>query len=182
MKKTKRKVGETKKVKNREVVGLIDSPLVKGLAALIPMILLLVVAGLSLTDIGERRAILRAGLFPSSQLAHFGLAEAAAREGDYALAEEEYFLGLRNGDESPTILGVNSYLEDLIWPERKIRAEIEFLEQMKTAVVSREIHARLAVLYDRLGESEKVRIEVEAAKEIDPNDEQTKRVETLVAE
>lgn len=156
-----------------------DSPFIKGLVALIPLLLLMIMGGLGLMSSSERKLVMKAGSIPASPLAHFELAETAAKQGDYVLAEDEYFKGLALAENSATVLGVNSYLEDLIYPERKIRAEIELLEGIKAEVISREVHARLAVLYDSIGEKEKMRAEIEMAEAIDPNDEQTKQIQTL---
>ncbi len=179
----KGKEGKGEVGKKEGQVGLINSPLVRGLMGMVP-ILILISVGL-LTGLGPkqegRELVMEAGGIPYSALAHWKLAEKAMLSGESKLAEKEYHLGVKLAESkySP-VLGVRSDLEDLIWPEQKIRREIDYWEKQTKEIKSREVYLRLGILYQELGDEGKANEEFAIAKEIDPNDESIIRVQSSV--
>lgn len=94
--------------------------------------------------------------------------EKAARIGDYALAQklDREVKGLTTNE----VLGVNSELEDLIYPERLVLREIERYKQLLALYPGhRDIYLTLAELYEQVSEYEAANEYWELARTLDPN-------------
>lgn len=93
--------------------------------------------------------------------------ERAARAGDYELARELY-QGVSSKDQ---VLGAESELEDLVYPERVVWRRIDELEQkLEIYPGNREIYRTLSALYSEIGEEQKSSDYWEMVRELDPND------------
>lgn len=90
----------------------------------------------------------------------------AAQKGDYRLASELYG---RLGND--VVLGAESALEELVYPEEKLAREIERWEEaLGKYPGNREIMRGLAELYEQVGEQEKARELREQVRIMDPNE------------
>lgn len=88
----------------------------------------------------------------------------AARLGDYGLARGIY----ESGGER--VLGAESELEDLVYPERVIERKIgEIEEKLKEYPGNREIYLMLTNLYTQVGDEELAGEYGEKARVLDPN-------------
>lgn len=93
--------------------------------------------------------------------------EQAAQNGDYRLARELYG---RLGND--VVLGADSALEELVYPEEKLAREIERWEEaLGKYPGNREIMRGLAELYEQAGEREKAGELREQVRKLDPNGE-----------
>lgn len=164
--KKKKKARGNKKVD----LGFVESPLIKGLLQLIPLVVLFVVGGLVLIPVDNelQQLKLAVGSQPDSVVSHKLLAAGVAKKGDYKLAEREYVIGSsfnNNGD----VLGASSEIEDAIWPERRILDMITAIEN-GSAPESRFNYLRLAKLYWEVNDIDTAREYLSRAIAIDPND------------
>lgn len=90
--------------------------------------------------------------------------ERAASLGDYELAEKLYKSAAGN------VLGAESELEDVIYPEKVVERRIgELEEKLVQYLGNREIYLAIADLYEQLGEAEKSGEYREKARVLDPN-------------
>jgi len=162
--------------------GLVDSPIFKSLAGLIPVLVMMVIASLNLFPVNDelRKEQHRAGQFPYSTLAHWDLARESAKRFDYTVAEREYRLGEKYMSKDSPVLGASSEIEDLIWPETKLLEEVKRLSDEDIAPRSRSLLLNLAIDYWSLGESELAKEALEKAARIDPNDSLVSRMEWLL--
>jgi len=162
--------------------GLVDSPIFKSLAGLIPVLVMMVIASLNLFPVNDelRKEQHRAGQFPYSTLAHWDLARESAKRFDYTVAEKEYRLGEKYMSKDSPVLGASSEIEDLIWPETKLLDEVKRLSDEDIAPRSRSLLLNLAIDYWSLGESELAKEALEKAARIDPNDSLVSRMEWLL--
>lgn len=88
--------------------------------------------------------------------------EIAARRGDYQTAREI----LNHLTNEPL-----NYLEDLVYPERKVQARIVELEhKLEIYPENRELYLAIAELYRQLGNEGKAQEYSERARILDPND------------
>lgn len=88
----------------------------------------------------------------------------AVAQGDYALAEQLYVT------TDSEVLGANSEIEALIYPERIVERRIAALEQkLEIYPGNKEIYLLLAQLYDQIGNQEMAREYSEQARILDPN-------------
>jgi len=94
--------------------------------------------------------------------------EKAARVGDYELAQKLYQVsGIKN-----QVLGAETELEDLVYPEEKLAREISRWEEaLATYPGNREIMRGLAVLYEQVGEQDRAGELREQVRKLDPNGE-----------
>lgn len=93
--------------------------------------------------------------------------EKAARAGDYPAARR-----LLEKDSKSSVLGADSELEELVYPERKVEREIARYEELNGKYPgSRDILVALSKLYKQLGNEEKAKERWEEAKKLDPNNE-----------
>ena len=100
-----------------------------------------------------------------------GLREAAlraAKVGDYVIAQDLWErMTIKEGD---SVLGVESELEDRIYPERVVEREIEKYEGLLAKYPGhRDIYLMLAGLYGQIGKTEQSEQYLELARELDPN-------------
>lgn len=160
---------------------LYSSPLILGLKSLIPVFLILLVTLLSLksTQGSKKRALMRTGEKVGSPLAHRELAKKAALANDYQLAEKEYFRGLGLVDDQSAVLGWESELESVVFPDRSLRGKMERWLELVERTASREIYLKLAIGYWKLGEKESSFEYWEKASKLDPNDRQVLEVKQL---
>lgn len=171
-KKTKKKTKKAKR-ESENIKGLwYSSPLALGIKALVPVLLLALVGGLIfLPSEGKHRSVfMKVAEEVTSPLAHGELAREAALGDDYRLAEAEFEQMQRLSGNS-RVLGWQSELEELIWPEKKIRRDIEKWEEQIEKRPSRDLYLKLAEGYWRLGEAEKSEQYVRKAQELDPNND-----------
>ena len=100
-----------------------------------------------------------------------GVIEKAAERGDYATASQLWSNQERTtGNE--TILGVESELEDKIYPEKVVERQIAELEgKLEEYPDHRDILLEISRLYRELGEWEKSDDYFEQARILDPNGE-----------
>jgi pentatricopeptide repeat protein len=129
--------------------------------------------GLIATILG---ASLAAGYFHSSQLSGDtrSMIEAAARQGDYETARTLYAQMLDSRFKNH-VLGVNSDLEELVYPEKKVENEIALREQrIEKYPHSRDLLLGLSTLYAEIGDSRKAAEYREDARILDPNNEMFK--------
>ena len=100
-----------------------------------------------------------------------GAIRIAAGQGDYLTADrlmQEY----TNAQMNKSVLGVESELEDLVYPERKVERRIVELENMLDKYPEdKDIYASLAQLYFELGNKERAAGYAEKARVLDPNGE-----------
>lgn len=100
-----------------------------------------------------------------------GLVEAALRAayvGDYAIAQDLWERQMIK--EEASVLGVESELEDRVYPERVVEREIEKYEGLLTKYPGhRDIYLTLANLYGQIDKSEQSEQYLELARELDPN-------------
>lgn len=94
--------------------------------------------------------------------------EKAARVGDYESAQKLYQVsGIKN-----QVLGAETELEDLVYPEEKLAREIaRWEEALATYPGNREIMRGLAVLYEQAGEQDRAGELREQVRKLDPNGE-----------
>lgn len=98
--------------------------------------------------------------------------ERAAKAGDYELAQDLYEQCQVTQCHDSRVLGAESELEDLVYPERRIEREIVRYEELNTKYPgSRAILITLYELYKQVGEEEKAKIFWEQARILDPNNE-----------
>lgn len=101
-----------------------------------------------------------------------GLREAAlhaARAGDYELAQH-LWENRSLGENDRLVLGVESELEDLVYPERVVEREITRYETLLLKYPGhRDIYLWLAELNTQVGRIEKAQEFFDLAKELDPN-------------
>lgn len=145
-----------------------QSPIVMGIPTLVSSIFLLAVGVLSVWG-----AVINDGqgeLIAMGDGSALKVAEIAARNKDYALAERMY--------EEALVLG-SEPLEELIWPERKFWNQIEELKEINKKIPSVSLNLRLAVAYFQVKEFEMAKASLESAKEIDPNNREIEIVESL---
>lgn len=118
----------------------------------------------------------------TSPLAHRELAKRAAGEGDYELAEREYEKGLSLLEEESAVLGWESELESVVWPEKILREKIERWIRQVRERGCRELYLKIAMALWRLGEEEKGFEYWERAEKLDPNDRQVLEVKQLFSD
>lgn len=95
--------------------------------------------------------------------------ELAVSRGDYETAQE-LFNHKSQMTNSQMVLGVDSELEDKVYPERKVERKIaELEEKLKEYPSNREIFLQLAELYGQIGNQEKSDEYREKARILDPN-------------
>ena len=98
----------------------------------------------------------------------------SAKSGDYTLAEE-LFKKLEVGQSGNNILGSESELEDVVYPEKIVERRIFQLENKLVEYPgNREIYLELAGLYGQLGHEEQSNEYREKARILDPNNDITK--------
>ncbi|PIR98951.1 hypothetical protein COT87_02100 [Candidatus Collierbacteria bacterium CG10_big_fil_rev_8_21_14_0_10_44_9] len=96
--------------------------------------------------------------------------ERAARVGDYETARKLYSDQFTGGS-GQEVLGAESKLEDLVYPEQKLAREIEKWESgLAENPGNREIMRGLAQLYEQVGNIEKVIELREQIRILDPNE------------
>jgi len=134
---------------------------------------------ISLRGSEVERALLEVGSFPHSTLAHWRLAGVAADGGDYNLAENEYVLGLEINEES-SVLGVNTELENRIWPERQMEEELRDLLSEAEERPSRLVYLRMAKIYWQIRNGALAKEMLGRAVAIDPNDTELNEIESLL--
>ncbi len=94
------------------------------------------------------------------------LVERAARAGDYELARELY----QGSSSKDQVLGAESELEDLVYPERVVKKRIdELLQKLEIYPGNREIFRVLSQLYAQIGDEEMSSQYYEMVRELDPN-------------
>lgn len=144
------------------------SPIVMGIPTLVTSLLLLVMGGLAVfgafVEDGQNE------LLAVENGSALRVAEIAARNRDYTLAERMYGEVLVLGSES---------LEDLIWPERKFWSQIEELKVLNDKTPSVSLSLKLAVAYFQVKDFEAAKKAIEKAKEIDPKNKEIEVVEGL---
>lgn len=92
----------------------------------------------------------------------------AARRGDYELAQSLYEQRTVNNEQR--VLGADSELEELVYPEKRLEREIaEWEEKLERYPGHRDILLMLAQLYEQGGKSEKAREYWDEARILDPN-------------
>lgn len=85
--------------------------------------------------------------------------------GDYSLAEK-----LLKESPNSLVLGANSEIDDLVYPERVVERKIEELENsLEKYPGNREIYLQLAGLNEQIGKSEQAQQYSEMARVLDPN-------------
>ncbi len=158
-----------------------SSPLILGLKSLIPVLVVLLISVLALrsTQGSRKRALMKTGEEVGSPLAHRELAKKAALANDYQLAEKEYFRGLDLVDNQSAVLGWESDLESVVFPDRSLRKRIERWLELVERTASREIYLKIAIGYWKLGEKESSFEYWEKASKLDPNDRQVLEVKQL---
>ena len=159
--------------------GIFYSPLVQGLLNLIPIILVISLFGLSINSflVGDfKSAALVLGSPDPTKLTSLSIK--AAQANDYTLAQTLYTEAQNN--RLGQVLGVNTSLERLIFPERAIRREIDTLIALAQLQPSRLVYLRLVLLYWRLAQLPQAKHYLELAQNIDPNDESIARLNTLL--
>lgn len=94
----------------------------------------------------------------------------AARVGDYTTAHSLYNLHQSQISNSQNVLGTESDVEDLIFPERVVEREIKKYEEMlKKYPGHRDLYLVLGNLYGQIGEAETAQHYYGLARELDPN-------------
>lgn len=97
--------------------------------------------------------------------------ERAAGVGDYQTARE-LFERLQILDDRLQVLGAESALEELVYPEEKLAREIARWEgKLAEYLGNREIMRGLAGLYEQAGETDKAAELREQVRKLDPNGE-----------
>jgi len=98
---------------------------------------------------------------------------AAAARGDYELARKLY----EEDKQTAQVLGAQSDLEELVYPERRLEREIvEWREKLSKYPGNRDILLYLTKLYIQAGDREKAREYWEEARVLDPNGEAVKEM------
>jgi len=116
----------------------------------------------------ENKVIMQVQSNPFSTLPHWSLAMEAADSGDRQVAEHEYELGKRMGEG--VVLGAATEVEDKIYEERKIKREMEKLEQILSMTPSRDVYEKLASYYAQMDKQQQAKELLELARKIDPNE------------
>lgn len=105
--------------------------------------------------------------------------EKAARLGDYKLAQELYEKCHVSQCHDGKVLGADSELEELVYPERKVEKEITKYEELNVKYPeNRDILLMLSQLYNEIGNVEKSTEYREEARVLDPNSEIFKEMYT----
>lgn len=94
----------------------------------------------------------------------------AARVGDYVTAQSLYNLHKSQIPNSQNVLGTESKIEDLIFPERVVEREIQKYEALLEKYPGhRDIYLVLAKLYAQITRREEAQRYYDLARELDPN-------------
>lgn len=170
-------VGVVPVAQSRPIKFLWHSPPLSFSRKWLPVLVLLVMLGLTVTvrlDAFEiaRRFVLHS---PFTYSAHLRLAEAAVLAADYPLAKNELAMAeslLALGGDT-RVLGVTGDMDQvrkLVFPEAALRAQVTELEtEILKRPDSRDMALRLALLYWRLGETDKANDYLNRAAKLDPN-------------
>jgi tetratricopeptide (TPR) repeat protein len=92
----------------------------------------------------------------------------AARAGDYGMARG--LIEQKNKNIEYRVLGANTELEDLVYPERKVERRVAELKDMLAKYPeNKDIYTNLASLYFETGNNELAESYAEKARVLDPN-------------
>lgn len=159
--------------------GLLYSPLVQGLASLIPLLLVIVILGGSLASLSAGDFQSQAMVISANSPQLTSLSLAAAGAGDFDLAQK-LFDQAKNKDQTK-ILGASTYFERLIFPRRYLEKEIDTLSALASIEPSRLVYLRLSLLNWQLSRPTQAKQYLQLAQNIDPNDPSLISIENLLA-
>jgi len=141
--------------------------------------LLSVEMGLPLTNFQQvRKMVVR---FPYQSSSHLELAVEAGRDGDYGLAENEYWL-TKSGARDQRVLGTEfGDIEKNVFPREWLELEIGELEDdIEKFPGHRDLLLRLAVKYGQVDNWDKATETWERAEKLDPNNTEVIRIGELL--
>ena len=94
----------------------------------------------------------------------------AARAGDYAKAQALWNVHQLQMTNDQLGMGLESELEDIVFPQSVIEREIvKFEEMLERYPGHRDIYLVLSKLHNQIGQSEQATTSLELARELDPN-------------
>ena len=131
------------------------------------------VAGLVFFVIGSSIVSSKASLAGSRDLREASIR--AARVGDYAKAQALWNVHQLQMTNDLLGMGLESELEDIVFPHLVIGREIAKYEEMLVQYPGhRDIYLVLSKLHNQIGESEQATAYLDLARELDPNNEKIK--------
>lgn len=181
-------IGVVPAARSRPVRFFWHSPPLAWLRQWLPMVVLVMVLGLTATqqlpsfEIARRLVLSK----PYDYWAHLRLAEAAVLTSDYELAvkeltEVERLLALAGNDQVLGTVDDVDQVRNLIFPESSMAEEIATLEQtLRERPGYRDVALRLALLYWRLGNTLQAENYLQQAEAADPNSTLVEMVRGLV--
>ncbi len=159
--------------------GFFHSPMFHGLVNLLPMVVVISVLGIHLSQKGDRRLFLKLGEGDNSPALLYELSLRASNDGDIKLGQEMFDRATNSRTDSP-VLGVSSELEEKLWPQLRWQREWQKIEGFVGEENSAKVLLRGAFIKEELGEQEKAAELWEKAWKLDPNDSETEKIKKVL--